>query len=179
MGKLYKIEKIRQLRFREDIPIGEDIVYNFAVLRQIDNAYFSDLGGYIVNNQNENSLTRAPQGKYDYRMDEEYQSWWGKIQREELEKTGIDIKMTEEQKVNGCSVWIFQKIMNLCYEDCPHSKEERLARIDRQIKNNRKAILRARHPSSPKTYAVILMCVLVNRPRFTFALFNILLKIKK
>jgi len=176
-NKLYRKECVSQLRFREDIPVGEDIVYNLSVLNTIKDIHFLHFNGYHVNDKNMNSLTRHRAGRYDYRLDEEYQSWWGKIQEETSREAGIGQAIIAENNANGCSDWIFQKIMNQCYDDCPNDVRDRLERIDRQIKNHRKMILSVEKPISPKTYFVVRICAIVNQKRFTYFVFRLLRKV--
>lgn len=176
--KLYKRSSIRDLRFREDIEIGEDILFNLGILKQISGAYFIDYQGYVVRS-NPNSLTRRNLGKYDARLDEEYQHWWGEVHRQALLDAGILENSIQSTNADGCSVWIYQKIKNYCYADCPHSRRERFARIKRQLDGNKDLILRAKHPTSPKTYFIIRLCLILQSPMLIFALFRVLIYLNK
>lgn len=176
--KLYKRSMIQGIHFKENLPIGEDIIFNLEVLNQIQNAYFITYSGYhIVNNPA--SLTREKLGTYNMRLDEEYQSFWGNIHVNALKNAGIPEQKKTLHNINSCSIWIFQKIQNYCYSDCPHPYKERIKRIRRQLDSSKKLIPYVTQPISPKTYAIIKLCTICDSAHFTYALFKILTFLKK
>ena len=172
--KLYRTECVKHIRFNEQLPVGEDIIYNLDVIRMAITVYYSAIYGYVTT-ENPNSLTRKSNGKYDSRMDEEYQKWWGKIHSNALLSAGISAKSTQSANSNGCSVWIYQKIKNLCYKDCPHNKREIYARITRQLDGNKETLLSVKHPTSYKTYAVIRLCLALRNPKIIYLIFKFLI----
>ena len=174
--KLYNLDVIKGIKFPPNINIGEDIIFNLDVLSVINNAQYIKYKGYFVRD-NPNSLTRSYLGKYNPMLDEEYQKWWGDTHSEARRKIGI---VTHEQYTkNNCSVWIYQKICNLCYKDCPHSFNEKLCRIKNQIDSNRNSILSADNPSSPKTHSVIKLCTKLRKPLFTYIVFKAIIFLTK
>jgi glycosyltransferase involved in cell wall biosynthesis len=176
--KLYKRRAVEGVWFREDVSVGEDIVFNLAVLQRIQNAWYIPYKGYNVV-ENPASLTRKKSGRYDQRMDEEYQTRWGEILSSALKEAGIFQKTTAENDKNGCSVWIYQKIINYCYSDCPHPLRERIRRIKNQLEGNRDMILAVREPTSPKTYAIIKLCTLIREPHVVYGIFKLLVWLKR
>ena len=148
------------------------------MLKRIDCAFFVSYKGYYIND-NPLSLTRKKANKYDERFDEEYQTMWGKIHSEALKSAGIAQEAISENNRDGCSVWIYQKIKNYCYPDCPHSFRERKIRIKRQLDNHRKDILSVKKPLSPKTHLIIKFCTLTRSSVVTYAIFRILVLMGK
>ena len=170
--KLYNREKIRDIRFREDI------IYNLEVLNRIESVFYIPFKGYYVND-NPLSLTRKKSKTYDMRLDEEYQKKWGKIHSEALLSAGISQETTSEKNREGCSVWIYQKIKNYCYHDCPHSFRERKIRIKRQLDNHRNDILTVKNPTSPNTHLIVKICTLSRSAFVTYMIFKILIMMGK
>lgn len=172
--KLYKADCLRNIRFNEQLQIGEDIIFNLEILKNVKRIYYSDIYGYCIT-ENPESLTRKKTGRYDDRLDEEYQQWWGKILSEALTEAGINTNLTHSVNSDGCSIWIFQKLKNLCYKDCPHTKKEIFTRISRQLESNRKTILSVTNPTSPKTFAIVKLCIKIRIPAITYMIFRILI----
>lgn len=175
--KLYKLDKIRNIRFREDLPIGEDIIFNLEVLKQIESVCYIPYKGYHITS-NAESLTRAKLGTYDPRLDEEWQHKWGLIHASALRDAGIVQESITNANTNGCSVWIYQKIKNYCYADCPHSYREKIRRIKRQLDGNRETILRVTSPTSPRTYYMIRLCIHLRSAHIAYLLFRLLVLMK-
>ena len=175
--KLYKRNKIKNIVFREDIPVGEDILFNLEVLKKIETIYYCKYKGYHITN-NPESLTRSKRNAYDYQLDEEWQKKWGEAHRLALLEAGIEQELTTEVNKNGCSVWIYQKIKNYCYSDCPHNYKEKILRIQRQLMRNRDVILQVRTPTSLNTFRLIKLCVLLKNPHITYFIFRILVLLK-
>lgn len=174
--KLYKRKVIGSTRFREEIKIGEDIIFNLEILKKTENIYYITYDGYHIR-YNPNSLTRSHFGRYTERLDEEYQKWWGDTHRKARAELGL--KETQANFSNECSVWIYQKIQNLCYKDCPHSFVEKLRRINNQLVNNRERIMEADNPVSPKTHIIVKFCVALRHPIFAYYMFKIINIVKK
>lgn len=175
--KLYKREKIRGIRFREDLVVGEDIVFNLEVLNQVETIFYTPYQGYTIV-ENPESLTRGGFGRYNVRFDEEWQKAWGEIHSAALRNAGIPKESTNRANVDGCSVWIFQKIRNYCYSDCPHRFSEKVQRIARQLKQNRDIILQTKSPVSPKTYFVIRLCLMMRSPYLVYFMFKLLIVLR-
>jgi len=172
--KLFRREKVKDIRFREDISIGEDLIYNLQTFSRIEYVYYIPYRGYhIVDNPC--SLTRSDSRKYSYGLDEEYQRKWGQIQTEALRDAGIAQANTRTANANGCSVWIYQKIKNYCYRDCPHPYAEKARRIKRQLDGNRNTIMAVKKPTSPKTFAVIKLCTILRSPHIAYLIFKLLI----
>lgn len=176
--KLYKNSCIKDIRFREDISVGEDIIFNLSVLSKIQSAYYIHYKGYhIVDNPA--SLTRGKLNKYDYRLDTEYQNKWGQILSEALKQAGILQQMTVDTDNANCSIWIYQKIKNYCYSDCPYCYTERLSRIRNQLNENRDVILSVETPASPRTYFIVKFCMFLNNAHLTYVILKLLIQLEK
>lgn len=176
--KLYRREKLDGIRFREDLPVGEDIIFNLEVLRRIERVCYIPYRGYHIV-ENLESLTRSSSGRYDLRLDEEFQKRWGDILETSLKQAGIPQKTMQEVNDNGCSVWIFQKIKNYCYPDCPHSYRERIRRIRNQLEENREVILRVKTPISPKTHGIVKLCTVLRSPHVAYRIFRLLVILRR
>ncbi len=174
--KLYKKSILNGVRFRKDLNIGEDIIFNLSVLKNIKTVFYTPYKGYHITN-NPTSLTRSGLGKYNFRLDEEWQKQWGDILSAALLEAGISAKSTLAANTNGCSVWIYQKIKNYCYSNCPHPYKEKIRRIKRQLDANRNMILHVTAPTSPRTYKIIKFCVKVKNPHLTYLIFKLLTKL--
>lgn len=172
--KLYRRDSIDKVRFREDLSIGEDIVFNLSLFNQIDQVQFINFSGYSITD-NPNSLTRSKLHGYDARLDEEFQKSWGNIHSAALCDAGIPEDLTTAQCRRGCSVWIFQKIKNLCYNNSPHPKKETFQRIKRLLDENRSAILQEKNPLSPSTHFIIKVCTIFNSARLTYCIFRLII----
>lgn len=171
--KLYRLDKVKNIRFREDIVIGEDIIFNLSVIQQINQVYYVNYSGYHITD-NPNSLTRMHRGRFNPQLDEEHQRIWGEIHASALREAGIPQESTTTANINGCSVWIFQKIANYCYPDCPHPYNEKIKRIQRQLINNRDMISQVTVPTSPKTYYVIKLCMALRSAHASYWIIKLL-----
>lgn len=176
--KLYRRDKIHNIRFREDLPVGEDIIFNLEVLKQIEYVFYIPYKGYHIT-ANAESLTRAKLRKYDPRLDEEWQREWGKIHSSALHDAGIMQTSITAHNINGCSVWIYQKIKNYCYADCPHPYEVKIQRINRQLVSNKENISQIKSPTSPKTYHLLKLCLRLKSAHIVYFLFKILVALKQ
>ena len=173
--KIYKSEIISNIRFDENLNCGEDIIFNLALLQNIEKIFCISYDGYHIN-YNPTSITRQRLNKYDFRLDEEYQRYWGGILDPALEKAGISKKAIQAHS-NSCSIWIYQKIKNYCFDDCPHKFKEKLYRIKCQLQNNRSTILSIKYSASPKTHFIVKLFVLLKSPFWAYIILKLLIKI--
>lgn len=171
-GRIFKTSKVGHIRFREDVDIGEDRIYNLEVIRNIQSAYFIKYNGYHINQLNSTSLTRINNGHYTKRWDDEYQIWWENLFFTELKKTGI---ILDDYYRNTSSITFCQKIKNLCYTDCPHSFKEKIRRIQKILETNKKNIYSIKKSISPKTLFIAKNCIRTNSPLITYLLFKLML----
>ncbi|MCQ2096647.1 MAG: glycosyltransferase [Fibrobacter sp.] len=172
-AKLYKRCKVSKIKFKEDLPIGEDRIYNLEILQNIQNVYLTKYQGYFINETNSASLTRGLAGHYSKIWDEEYQTQWISTLHKFLNDAQISIKES-----NNTAVIFYYKIRNLCYKDCPYTFFEKKQRIKTICQRHKAKILSTKNPCSKKLHMMAKFLVAIDSPSFTYIFFKTLLYFK-
>lgn len=134
-GKAYKMDIIKNnnIRFDENIQIGEDLLFNIKYLKNVKNIRWSNEVTYNYFIDNNKSVTKKYiENKYDQLMkiNDEFNNFLNKFKNKKILKLAKYIRI---KNVYSC-------IFDLSHSGCKYSHKQKIKFI-KKIKNNEKEIV--------------------------------------
>ncbi len=176
IGKLYRGDIIKNIRFDKQLAVAEDIVFNVEFLSKSHCVATTDYVGYNIRS-NITSTTHKISSKYSPLFEHGYNLISNKI-FEARKKLGIPEEELIAAQYKGYPQRYFEEVSNLFKIGSPYNRKERIHKIKEIHKDTKfiNEIKKRSFSSLSSAEKVSLICAKIGIPFITYFVFLILLK---